>query len=57
MSFSCGKCDCCSDDFSKCDVEGAAADDNPATCTQIVTQNPMACGVSNIAEIVQVLAT
>jgi hypothetical protein len=51
--FSCGKCDCCSNDFSKCDVEGAAdGGDNPAaTCAVVSAQNNgAACNDQLIAD-------
>ena len=45
--FSCGKCGCCSNDFSKCDVEGAASSNNPATCAQAIAgSNGLACDAS-----------
>ena len=49
--FSCGKCGCCSNDFSKCDVEGPATNNDAATCAQAVAQsNGLACGVPQIAD-------
>jgi len=49
--FSCGKCDCCSNDFSQCDVEGSADGQDDANTCDVAISNSQggACNIEVIA--------